>query len=130
MVNVAVKKKISKTIEHNISSKINKNVRDVRWRNKYSASRNPYSDLLIHTYCLIKNIKSPVENSINNKIYKHIFSFLKKNKYKRINKYSLRPSLLLLNVLIKRYHNCTLKKCFICYPLYKFIHENNNYLDK
>ena len=126
MVNVAVKKKISKNIEHRISNSVNKNIRNLTWRNKYSSHRNPYSDILIHAYCISKNIKSPVEDNNNNELFKYINSFIERNKYKKINTHSLRPSLLLLKVLIKRFQNCKLKKCFICYPLHKFIHEIKN----
>lgn len=126
MVNVAIKKKISRIIEHRVSNSVNKNIRDLTWRKKYSLYRNPYSDILIHAFCLSKNIKSPVENN-NSELFKYIKSFIEINKYKRINTYSLRPSLLLLKILIKRFQNCKLKKCFICYPLHKFIYEIKNF---
>ena len=126
MVSVGVKKKVSKNIEYAINKKIVNKIHDVDWKKKYKYNKNPISDILIHLYCKIKNIKSPLDDCQDNDLLNYLKPSIEqiKKKYIKLTSFSLRKDILIINLLMKKYKSCMLKKCFLCNPVKKFIKNN------
>lgn len=108
MVSVGVKKKVSLTIQKNISYNINKTIPKI-------GVNNIYSKVLIYYYCKKKNIK------YNGKICQTLKYF--ENINNDCQYYPLSRPKLILRTLIDKFKICKIKKCYLCTPLRKFIVE-------
>jgi len=121
MVKAIIKKKVMLHFKLKIKSKMMNDIHKIKMKKNFN-EQNIFADIIIHLYCLKKNIQSPIDPHNKSKIILKI-----KDSCERINnkrKYSLISSDLLVNHLINYYTSCLKnKKNCIFLSAIKFIQK-------
>lgn len=122
MVNVAIKKKIHSHLKSKLKSKMIFDIDKLKKSNKNFNKKNIFSSIIIHYYCLKKNIKSQVDK--NNKLPFMIMIKKSCKKFTRYNDhgYFLSCFDIYLNLLIEYYISCMKNSLIdIFLPTHRFI---------
>lgn len=121
MVKAVIKKKVMIHFKSKIKSKMMDNIHKIKMKKNFN-KQNIFADIIIHFYCLKKNIKSPIDPHNKSKIMLKIKDSCERFINKR--KDSLLAFDLLVNQLIEYYTSCLKnKKQCIFFSTIKFIQK-------